>query len=408
MGKRQRRRDREAKKQVAGAAYTYLDMLRLGFDSFGNKYRTATGRRINTAFDFKYLDAMFTSTGRIHSQPQMQQLQAYTTGLKSANGAFTGTLWREDTMDQPKYTSNGLTGFTEQGPADDWDLAMGSVRGYRWWKWTVPAHIAGYMAADQAYGDFQRIRGAHSLDWPDGQVEAVCTKGSELSWDDLLNNVKKNHEVPEYRVPCACGFWAYWSPGIGYESIFGGQSSGPATLAFGTKSLEIPVFGSIKGSGRVILGENGFRSQYGELEALCIPLNAVSMLSHWIPPVGGMTRLPEGFSDRGGDGGSAVMNALMGGGGGSAAGGSGSYAASGSNGGGSGWTSVGGGGGSSYEEPYNYGRNSDPVKASNGEVSARLATLETALGNLYPSVKVMSGQDLLTAVFPPDKDYYKP
>ena len=255
-----------------------------------------------------------------------------------------------------------MSGFTENGPLEkdgDWDLTLGSVRGYRWWNWSIPAYLAGHTLASPCY-DFGPLIGANNYTWADGKVEAKCDRYAP-TWDDLLQGHRAEHEVPEYRITCGCGFWGYWPPGV-HCSVIGGVSTlrGHSSATY----LRIPVFGSIRASGRVIIGELGFRSQYAQIEALCIPKESAQALTKW-----------HGVRE--------VMDTSF------------SYVNMAS------WVSS--------PPVYSQARYQQAeITASEKEVLARLAVLETALGDLYPSARIVSSQDALVRIFPPEKDYYKP
>lgn len=298
--------------------------------------------------------------------------------LRSANGAFPGRYmhngWGEGKV--AGYTSNGMRGFTEDGPDDGFDLALGAVRGYRWWTWKIPARLVGYMASPAA-PEFGKLTGAYGWPWEDGKSEAQCSR-TVLTWRHLIDGSSDGHEVPEYRTSCGCGFWAFWPPSS--PSPFGATGySGKAPVALpGEQALiGIPVFGSVTGSGRVILGDKGFRSQFAQIESLCLPPAALDMIGWWDGGTAAYTRSRAPSA--------AVYNALI------QAGrftGKPGYAAT---------------------DPSFYpGYARKFERAGQGEVVARAAMLEAALEAIYPSARILSGQELLTRVFPPEPGYYRP
>jgi hypothetical protein len=124
---------------------------------------------------------------------------------------------------QREHYSTGGAGFTEAGVPDGYDTAAGSVIGYRSWKVTT--------APD---GDHARyLVGAYGNMWP----HADSPGHRYTAWCKS----RGCKSVPN-EDGCGCGFWAYWEPG--------------------RSSYQLTVIGAIEGSGKVILGEDGFRCQH--------------------------------------------------------------------------------------------------------------------------------------------------
>ncbi len=125
-----------------------------------------------------------------------------------------------------EYRSTGANGFTEQGAPSDYDTAAGSVFGYRTWG------IKDGM-----------LSGAYGGEWPQ-LPESEGRRYTAKCKAHGCRNVPNEHS-------CGCGFWAYWQPSekndIQYSHC---------------------IIGVIEGSGKVILGENGFRSQYAVIKGL--------------------------------------------------------------------------------------------------------------------------------------------
>lgn len=147
-----------------------------------------------------------------------------------------------DNLGKPSYHSSGLSGFTESGTPSSYDTAAGSVIGYR--QWSI------------SHGD---LVGANGIYWlPPSRVERVnrtplsCLKYSGNRYIAECTSLG-NCDVPNERG-CGCGFWAYWLP----ETVKNGSYH------------HFPVSGVIQGSGKVILGEHGFRSQYAVLRGLAV------------------------------------------------------------------------------------------------------------------------------------------
>lgn len=272
--------------------------------------------------------------------------------------------------DKPKIGTTGIPGFSEQGSPEEWDLAVGEIYGYRWWKLMIPARLAGYLDAPEEYSlseQHQHLVGANNGNWKAGRNEAVC---------DAFNRGEftRCHEPPEIRVDCGCGYWAYFDKNLSVGAHFSSLNRPTPKLAdeylFSTAPafVEIPVFGVVKGTGRVIIGDKGFRSQYAEIFGLCLPYVAQQQLGWWIKqnftvippaPYMGMTRGPEAQT---------VFNALT-------------------------------------------GRDGQPKLEIRMEgcqpfvQGSRIATVEAMLSEAYPGARIFSDQDTLTGYFPPDSNY---
>ncbi len=141
-----------------------------------------------------------------------------------------------------------MKGFDGQGsvePGDDFELALDAVYGCRWWMLPRPPVSCWPHQAGERWTR-SLLRGSFGYDWNPGRNEAVCRCENVLI-------VNSSHLVP---VPdCGCGFWAYWDL----------QKHSTGTL---------PVCGIVKGTGRTLIGERGFRSQYAEIVALHVPPSA--------------------------------------------------------------------------------------------------------------------------------------
>lgn len=195
--------------------------------------------------------------------------QSFATG-----GVITGRY----RMSSKGIQSSGMHGFSEEGAPDGWDMGIGEVYGYRWWKMAVPAELDGYtdVPADN-YRPFQGgypLTGANGCNWGSGRLEAKCPQNSAYSstfrW--------MVHEPPEYRVSCGCGFWAYFDSCMPVSTVFSGlDTKNPYRVG---STAYLPVLGVVKGTGRVIIGTKGFRSQYAQIMGLCLPEVAKTQL-HW-------------------------------------------------------------------------------------------------------------------------------
>jgi len=267
--------------------------------------------------------------------------------------------------------SSGMQGFSEEGIPAEWDMAIGEVYGYRWWKLTVPASLCGWEEA--AGGPISgRLTGANNQSWGSGRQEAECTSSAPYpGWDDLLaGRPPLRHEPPEYRKPCGCGFWAYFDPMLQVDAVLGGMSGQIPVRHRG--EAQIPVFGVVRGTGRVIIGEKGFRSQYAEIVGLCVADAAKDMLKWTFSTIGRYSE-PSRPDDRM----SVLRSALR---------------------------------GSMWGTPYASGgrvSNGTEYVAPAGEATRlfRFATVETILAESYPGAKIFCDQDDMVKYFPPDSNY---
>lgn len=183
----------------------------------------------------------------------------------------------------PKILSSGMAGFSEVGMPEDWDLAVGEIYGYRFWRMRLPACLAGFALSppmSPGYYD-EGLEGANNYRWQPGRQEATCTnmptglaqltqvsyRGPQPSFYEILEHPVV-HEPPETRIACGCGFWGYFDPEINLCTHFTHMSG--LTPRKSGDYVTVGVFGVIKGSGRVIVGEKGFRSQYAEIAGLCL------------------------------------------------------------------------------------------------------------------------------------------
>lgn len=144
---------------------------------------------------------------------------------------------RQDTISRKSVTSTGMKGFQEEATPADWDLALGSVQGFR--KWQV--NLNGAEGEGAVVGSYSKDLLNHTM-LDDGRRVGTCHAGGS------------NH--PKEEVPadtgCGCGWWAYWSP---EEARKHNGSSGD-----GKSTFSVTV--GVEGTGRVVIGQKGFRSQY--------------------------------------------------------------------------------------------------------------------------------------------------
>jgi hypothetical protein len=241
----------------------------------------------------------------------------------------------------------GMAGYSERGAPADWDTAMGEVYGYRWWYLVLSPRVVGYLngylravSADRLPGV---LYGANNRPWKDGRLEAVCTKSPNFI---TMSRPEFIHQPPETREACGCGFWAYFNKGLYVDRVLPSNFAGPLPY-LGSYGAVIPVFGVVKGTGRVIIGEKGFRSQYAQIMGLCLPQVAVNQLSWWVKDESQLR------------------------------------------------TDV-------WYDPFSL---PDHEKCSEAEHITRVTEVESTLATGYPSAKIFSSQELLTQYYPPDKNY---
>ncbi len=145
-------------------------------------------------------------------------------------------------VSSPRASRAGMAGFGER----DFAFAAGSVRGIRSWSIPQPPLHQNPRTAGWPESAIIRLRGLTGCEWGPGVQEAVCNNDSRhqppVEWDEKSASA------------CGCGYWAYW------DIQGGSMSSSPG--------LSLAIAGIIEGTGRVIIGERGFRSQLSRIIAL--------------------------------------------------------------------------------------------------------------------------------------------
>lgn len=146
-------------------------------------------------------------------------------------------------VDNPAVTTTGMRGFQESPKAEDWDLAIGVIKGFRKWHIQLPTKDDPNPILKGSYGkDYLQ----HDM-LEDGRRVGVCHANSG------------NH--PAEQVPadngCGCGWWAYWSPQEAKKHSSGGDTD---------RSVAVTI--AVEGSGRVVIGQKGFRSQYLKISGI--------------------------------------------------------------------------------------------------------------------------------------------
>jgi len=178
-----------------------------------------------------------------------------------------------------------LKGFQELGEPESWDMAVGSVRGYRWWnlymyftsRGSAYDRYTGVSLRDSSWDysqwvpNFSRsnVQGMHGGSWDlrtlhpaDPWHKAKCARNVS-AWVGRDPLRPPTHDAPD--PECGCGFWAYWDslnpgefccmPYIRHEPDYG-------------YTVQVPLGGVIEGAGRTIIGERGFRSERAKITNL--------------------------------------------------------------------------------------------------------------------------------------------
>lgn len=131
--------------------------------------------------------------------------------------------------------SHGMKGFTGES-----DFAVGSVLGYRSWKFPVENEFP--------------LTGAFGGSW-DSRSER-----DEAFTASCKRAVGSAAKIPDHQAPepsCGCGFWAYWDF--------------PRTPSVNVGGISwVRVHGILEGFGTVLIGERGFRAGRARIRGLAI------------------------------------------------------------------------------------------------------------------------------------------
>ena len=270
----------------------------------------------------------------------------------------------------------GMQGYSEHGTPDDWDMAIGTIRGYRWFKIEIPESWAGVRSLSlgkKGYYDvtgkpdlqdsgmleldddeIPSLFGAYGGEWHDGVNEARCRRSISTRPGGGFH-----HEPPEIREACGCGFWAYFDENLRCDSVLSQWTQARAGMT------GIAVLGCIEGSGRVIVGEKGFRSQYAKITALAVGQISVPGLMWWVQTARDRDSFGNSYTVAPGMGASGFKDFLR---------------------------------GSGYDTDSR-------VQCSDEELYVRLAKIEDMLSRKYPGARIMSSETTLRGFFPPDENY---
>lgn len=124
----------------------------------------------------------------------------------------------------------------------EWDLALGAVRGYRWWH-VVPRFEDGTLLTAEV-----SLIGNAGGEWQSSELVAKCS-------GQVYNGpmVMEEHRSPH--PDCQCGIYADWKP---YALT---------AETFSYEEFKGRMFGVIEGSGRTIIGTEGFRCENARIIA---------------------------------------------------------------------------------------------------------------------------------------------
>lgn len=235
----------------------------------------------------------------------------------------------------------GRLGLTED-PAEP-DLVLGAVTGYRWWTLAAPDFNGDPARADETWPR-DLLRGQYDA-WQPGVNAAECK---------VAGPPRRHYPETVPDEACGCGFWAYWLPQ--WHKL--------------SEVRTVAVFGVVKGSGKVLIGEQGFRAARARPLAVHLPFTlAVRATAYQRRPEPDLARAlrKAGFTG-------AVH------------------------------TYRGGAGPGELELTYR-----DVTAAQDPEghalAEAWMAVLGDRLAQVYPGVDVCETRDLLLAKYPPDPNY---
>lgn len=164
---------------------------------------------------------------------------------------------------------------------DEFPLAPGSVRGYRWWQLRIQNYPASnYTMTTAVWDEFSRtftpryvppaglssqLIGMYGGPWDKHAEwhEAECSLGYDPYTPYYDVNLLTPHHVP--CGICGCGYWAYWKS----------EDHGCNPVVSSFSGIDVPVFGVIEGAGRALIGTRGFRVQKARILAVTPVLEPV-------------------------------------------------------------------------------------------------------------------------------------
>lgn len=163
---------------------------------------------------------------------------------------------------------------------DEFPLAPGSVRGYRWWQLRIQNYPANNYTMTSAWdyasrrtvsqyvppaGFSSQLIGMYGAPWDKRAEwhEAECSLGYD-PYDPYYDvSLRILHPVP--CSTCGCGYWAYWKS----------EDHGCSPVVSSFSSIDVPVLGMVEGAGRALIGTRGFRVQKARILAVTPVLEPV-------------------------------------------------------------------------------------------------------------------------------------
>lgn len=164
--------------------------------------------------------------------------------------------------------------------AGEWDLAAGSVHGYRWWDLAFTVGTDGALWHDSPSRFYKqagpRVNGMYGNTWelrsPLQWAKARCPRENHVPPCD-------NRRIGITDAGCGCGFWAFWdltdetyARAAVYVACFG-----PASDVY------MRIAGAAEGAGRTLIGSKGFRCEKMRVHAVAIPPVAEAAAAAWLP-----------------------------------------------------------------------------------------------------------------------------
>ena len=222
-------------------------------------------------------------------------------------------------------------GFSSHQVQPEPDLVLGTITGYRWWTLAAPDLTQSPATAGEHW-PAALLQGMRAP-WQPGVNTATCLNG-------YASRHENHGDVPS--DACGCGHWAYWAPG--HHDV-------------GVSQAQLPVMGVIRGMGRTLIGDRGFRCARAEIVAVYLPF----VIDPVLPAADSWQRA--GFTGR-------VMY-------------------------------LGGPPGTGQRKPPSQ----EEIRAAADAAEAWTAVIGDRIGQMYPGVRVFETLDAMLTCFPPDPNY---
>lgn len=197
-----------------------------------------------------------------------------------------------------------MEGFQEKGEPEAWDMALGTVRGYRWWNVYMYFILRGgtYDRYTLASTEFNRefwhspwqpnyrrsfVGGMHGGVWSQSLVKPNSWHQAKCEANQAVQHLSSGipSAPPSHPVPypdCGCGYWAFWN-GLNYAD-FNSTPFAKYDRDYGY-TVSIPLAGVVEGAGRTIIGEKGFRAERVRVTDLAMAIDNPGLFeeepSHW-------------------------------------------------------------------------------------------------------------------------------